>query len=61
MGRVDSPRRRLSASCKSQRLERRHRSCYARSVATECESPRDCRRLPELRGWEYDKAEAVFS
>ena len=25
------------------------------------ESPRDCRRLPELRGWEYDKAEAVFS
>ena len=25
------------------------------------ESPRDCRRLPELRGWEYDKAQAVFS
>ena len=28
---------------------------------SEDESPRDCRRLPELRGWEYDKAQAVFS
>jgi len=31
------------------------------SVKRLYESPRDCRRLPELRGWEYDKAQAVFS
>lgn len=25
------------------------------------ESPRDCRRLPDLRGWEYGKAQAVLA
>jgi hypothetical protein len=36
--------------------------CVFTTTATSIdESPRDCRRLPELRGWEYDKAEAVFS
>ena len=34
---------------------------FHRKAHVVSEPPRDCRRLPIVRGWEYDKSEAVFT